>query len=160
MIDPGLLADGFERNTWILEAQAKGLSHADALLQTPYPVNCLNWVLGHLLEGRGLVLEMLGRPRVVPAAETARYARESDPVLEDGPDVLALGRLLDGLRRSGEEIAAAVRALGPEGLAAPVSPDDDETLGAKVHFRYFHDTYHTGQAELLRQVAGIGDKVI
>ena len=35
-----------------------------------------------------------------------------------------------------------------------------ESLGARLHFQYFHDTYHTGQTELLRQVTGVGDKII
>lgn len=30
----------------------------------------------------------------------------------------------------------------------------------RLHFDYFHDTYHTGQTEILRQVAGTDDQVI
>jgi hypothetical protein len=29
-----------------------------------------------------------------------------------------------------------------------------------IAFMYFHETYHTGQTELLRQLAGTDDKVI
>jgi uncharacterized damage-inducible protein DinB len=34
------------------------------------------------------------------------------------------------------------------------------SLAEWCQFFYFHDTYHTGQTDLLRQVAGANDKVI
>jgi hypothetical protein len=34
------------------------------------------------------------------------------------------------------------------------------SLGARLFGFYFHDTYHTGQTDLLRQVAGTDDKII
>jgi uncharacterized damage-inducible protein DinB len=34
------------------------------------------------------------------------------------------------------------------------------TVGSSVFFNYFHDTYHVGQTELLRQVAGVADAII
>jgi hypothetical protein len=162
VIDPGWLARQFERNTLIIRAQTEGLSHEESLLQAPYRINCLNWTLGHLLEGRGVVLDLLGIPRVVAPEETARYRRESDPILEEGPGVLPLDRLVVGLVESGAAISAALLSLDAPALAEEDEDEDSErtSLGDRVHFQYFHDTYHTGQTELLRQVAGIGDKII
>lgn len=162
MIDPAALADAFDRNGWVVRAQTDGLTHEDSLVQTPYRINCLNWVLGHLLDGRGRVLELLGRDRVVPASETLRYVRESDPVLGEGPGVLRLSRLLEGIEASGAAISAALRALDTTAMAAEVDSGEGrwEPLGSLVHFQYFHDTYHAAQTDLLRQVAGVGDKVI
>jgi hypothetical protein len=34
------------------------------------------------------------------------------------------------------------------------------TRGARLFFYYFHETYHVGQTELLRQLAGRDDKII
>jgi hypothetical protein len=31
---------------------------------------------------------------------------------------------------------------------------------ARILFAYFHDTYHTGQTDLLRQMSGKSDKII
>jgi len=162
MIDPNWMAEQFERNTWIIKEQTGGLTHAESLLQTPYRINCLNWTLGHLLEGRGVVLDLLGVPRLVAAAETARYRRESDPILQDGPGVLALDRLVAGLVDSGNAISAALGSLGEAALSVRLGDGDGEaiSLGERIHFQYFHDTYHTGQTELLRQVTGVGDKII
>ena len=156
------LAADFARNTWIVREQVAGLDHADSLLQTPYRINCLNWTLGHLLDNRGAVLDLLGEKRALPAAETARYRAESDPIREDGPEVLPLERLAAALEESQERIAAALAALDAEALAAESDRGDGTpaSLWSQLHFLYFHDTYHTGQTELLRQVTGVGDKII
>ncbi|MBU1494071.1 MAG: DinB family protein [Actinobacteria bacterium] len=162
MIDPRWLARQFERNTWILTEQTAGLSHGDSLLQTPYRINCLNWTLGHLLDGRGRVLELLGATRVVADSDTARYRRESEPIVEDGPGVLPLDRLVAALKESQASLSAALARLDTAAMA--VETDDRAghlvPLGEQLHFLYFHDTYHTGQTELLRQVFGVGDKII
>jgi len=162
VIDPGLLAEAFERNTWIIRAQAEGLDHTAALMQTPYRINCLNWTLGHILDGRGTLLEMMGAEPVLTGAETARYRRESDPVLEDGPGVLPLERLLEALDETQVRLSAALGALDEAAIGeeADVGEGRMVSLGARLHFEYFHDTYHTGQTELLRQVAGTDDKII
>jgi uncharacterized damage-inducible protein DinB len=34
------------------------------------------------------------------------------------------------------------------------------TVGQRVFFLYFHESYHVGQTELLRQLAGKNDKII
>ena len=85
-----LLADAFQRNTWIIERQANGLSHADSLVQTTYNINCLNWVLGHIANSRDDLLELLGRERMMDEDDAAQYKRESEPITEDGPGVLPL----------------------------------------------------------------------
>ena len=33
-------------------------------------------------------------------------------------------------------------------------------LSERIFFLYFHETYHVGQTELLRQLTGVDDKVI
>jgi len=33
-------------------------------------------------------------------------------------------------------------------------------LGVRLNGFYFHGTYHTGQTDLLRQIAGTNDKII
>ena len=162
MIDTGLLAEAFERNTWIIRAQTEGLDHAACLIQTPYRINCLNWTLGHILDGRGRLLEMAGAEPVLSGDETSRYRRESDPVLEDGPGVLPLQRLLQALDETQARMSAALGALDEAAFSEETDVGDGRmmSLAARFHFGYFHDTYHTGQTELLRQVTGVGDKVI
>jgi len=39
-------------------------------------------------------------------------------------------------------------------------PDSDRTIAERLRFLMWHETYHVGQTEYLRQLAGKGDKVI
>jgi hypothetical protein len=153
------LGKAFARNLRIVAAQSEGLTHQDSLRQTPH-VNCLNWVLGHIAEGRDQVLALLGEPAVL-GEEGAGYRRESDPVTGEGPGVVPLERLLAVLKEGQERIAAALAGLSEEALAEE-RRDGERVLplGTLLHFAYFHDTYHAGQTELLRALAGKTDKVI
>lgn len=153
------LAKAFARNLWILTTQAEGLSHQDSLRQTPH-VNCLNWVLGHLAEGRDQVLALLGEARVLGEAG-ARYRRESDPITGDGPGVVPLERLLSVLKDGQGRITMSLGGLS-DGALREERPEGERrlTLGERLVFAYFHDTYHTGQTELLRALAGKTNKVI
>jgi len=159
MLTTKSLAKAFARNLWIVEAQAAGLSHQDSLVQAP-GMNCLNWVLGHLADNRDQVLGMLGEAPAL-GEESARYRRESDPVTGDGPGVISLERLLAVLKEGQGRISAALSALPGEALGEEEMVGDRRlTLGERLQFAYFHDTYHTGQTELLRAAAGRTDRVI
>lgn len=160
MLDATTIVKDFERNTRIVEMQAEGLSHGDSLLQPPFRANCFNWVVGHLLVNRDRALESLDADPVLSVAEADRYANESEPVMSDGPDVIPFPRLLDLLRESQRRLAEALDG-NDEALAREVSHGErTSTIGKRIHFLYFHDTYHTGQTEILRQLAGTDDKVI
>jgi hypothetical protein len=161
MIDPQWLVEGYARNVRIIERQVEGLSHEDSLLQTPYNINCLNWVIGHIVAGRDHALESLGAEPVMSDAERSRYARESDPIRREGPDVMPLPRLMELLRGSQHRLESALGPMSHDDLSVETTWGATlTTLGALVHFRYFHDSYHTGQTDLLRQVAGTNDAVI
>ena len=91
----------------------------------------------------------------------ARYARESDPITADGPGVLPLEELLAVLARSQDALARALARATPEELARPLPAGERTvTVAERVFFRYFHETYHVGQTELLRQLTGVDDKII
>ncbi len=160
MVTMEYLALRFGANIQIMEAQAEGLSHADSLLQMPFRANCLNWVLGHLLNSRLTVMRLLDLEDEYPISreELARYVRESDPITADGEGVLKMERLFELLNATQEKIAERLVQLTTEDLMTP--DEKGTTLGQRLLFSYFHDTYHTGQTELHRQLAGMDDKVI
>ena len=160
MITNTQLAEAFGRNLSILQRQTEGLSHADSLRQPPFRGNCLNWVLGHMAESRDSTLKALG---VAPSSgeAVARYAGESEPITADDASALPLNELLRLLAASQEALAAALGRATPEDLARELQVGPrSTTVGARVFFSYFHETYHVGQTELLRQLAGANDKVI
>lgn len=161
MFGPQEFVRAFARNVAIVEMQSDGLTHSDSLIQTPYSVNCFNWVVGHLVTGRDDALSLVGAARVWSPETEERYRRESDPILEDGPGVLPFVDLLQALVETQRRIEQSVGDLTGQQLAVEtLSGDKPVSLASRLRFAYFHDTYHTGQTEILRQFAGTDDKVI
>ncbi|HYN88215.1 MAG TPA: hypothetical protein VER55_06785, partial [Ardenticatenaceae bacterium] len=75
--------------------------------------------------------------------------------------LLTLEQLLDLLGRGQERIAAGLERITPDALGREIQVGQRTmTVGQRLFGLYFHDTYHTGQTELLRQLAGTNDKVI
>ncbi len=161
MIDPEQLANAFGLNLNIIRMQTEGLTHEDSLLQPPFRGNCLNWVLGHITLNRNRVLEALGEEPVLSAEETVLYETGSEPLTGEEDGVLTLVMLLAALERAQENIATALGKIPVEELASEIKVGDRSmTLGQRLFGLYFHETYHTGQTEILRQLAGMDDKVI
>ncbi len=161
MIQIQEMVEAFDRNWHIIQAQTEGLSHAQCLLQLPFRGNCMNWVLGHILDTRNNLLVAVGQEPILTKEESARYSHGSEPVCEDGEHVIPLERLLNLLQQGQERIASGLARLTSDDLAREVRDHRGEiTLANRLFFLYFHETYHTGQTELLRQLAGTDDKVI
>lgn len=155
------IANGFDRNRNLVHRQADGLSHADSLLQPPFRGNCFNWVLGHIVVHRDKVIRVLDGEPVLDSATTDRYENESNPITEDGPHIVDFARLLSMLDESQSRVEKALFDRGETGMRRSVEIRDKTVpLWKRVDFLLFHDTYHTGQTELLRQLAGVDDKVI
>jgi len=161
MISTQELLEAYGRNLSIIQEQTDGLSHEQCLLQPPFRGNCMNWVLGHIAETRNSLLKTLGEEPMMTPAECARYGHGSEPVCAGGEGVIKLERLLAMLQHSQDRFAVLLPRLTPEDLQKLVKDHRGQvTLGNRLFFLYFHDTYHTGQTELLRQLAGTDDKVI
>jgi uncharacterized damage-inducible protein DinB len=161
MIDPEQLANAFGLNLNIIRMQTEGLTHEDSLLQPSFRGNCMNWVLGHIATNRNRVLTTLGEEPVLSAEEAARYETSSDPITGEEEGILTLVMLLAALERAQEKIATALGRITVEKLAREIKVGDRTmTLGQRLFGLYFHETYHTGQTEILRQLAGMDDKVI
>jgi len=161
VFSPAQFVRAFARNATIVQMQAKDLSHADSLIQTAYNVNCFNWVVGHLITGRDDLLRAVGGSAVWSLDTEERYRRESDPIVEDGPGVLSFNDLLDALAETQRRIDQSVGELTEQQMAVEtLSGDKPVSLASQIRFFYFHDTYHTGQTEILRQFAGVNDRII
>lgn len=161
MITVEEIVQALGRNAAIAERQAAGLSHAESLIQPPVRGNCMNWVLGHIVHSRNLMLESLGAPHAIEHSLIERYQRESQPVAAPGDAPATLEELLGALRRSQELLGAAAAQATPEQLSAEQRLGSATmTVAQLLFFRYFHESYHVGQLELLRQLAGRDDKVI
>ena len=161
MIGPESFIDAFALNLNIIQRQTEGLTHSDSLLQPPCRGNCLNWVLGHIAVNRDRVLQLLGEEAALSEAEAARYTAGSKPVTGEEEDILSLDELLDALQRAQAGIAAALGRATPADLTVEMETGARTmTVAQRLFGLYFHETYHTGQTELLRQLAGTDDKVV
>ena len=155
------LIQGLERNLGIIRAQTKGLSHADSLLQLPFRGNCLNWVLGHIVANRNTLLRFLGEEAILSEAQAERYGYGSEPVCGDADDILTLEQLLALLEQSQSALTARLQKITAEELAREEQSFlGVTTLGQLIFFLFWHESYHAGQPEYLRQLAGKDDKVI
>ena len=162
MISTQDLVNGYQRNLQIVQLQTEGLSHEESLLQLPFRANCLNWVVGHILTNRRNILKLLGAEKALADIDLDHYERESQPIMGAGPGVLVLDELLGHLAASQKLLETALAKETPETLqrTAPYRDRPERPVAFWLFFLYFHDSYHVGQTELLRQAAGRDDKII
>ncbi len=145
----------------IIHDQTGGLTQADTLVQPRPSGNCMNWVLGHLLESQISLLAALGGESPFDPARLTRYERESQPILGEEPGVLPLDQLLAGHDAVFAAIDARLGELSEADFEEEIQIRDRPVKrGWRVFFLHFHYTYHIGQLEFLRQLAGKTDKII
>lgn len=160
---PRSIRESIERSQWVLDRQTEGLSHADSLRQPAPRGNCLNWVLGHIALHREFMLATLGHEPVLSQEALARYVRGSQPITGDGDGVLPLDELLATLSSQQERLSSAIDTMPAESFTAPVqakTDDPDATVLDELTVLAWHETYHLGQTEYLRQLSGVNDAVI
>jgi hypothetical protein len=145
----------------ILIQQTEGLSHADSLIQPQPGGNCLNWVMGHLAVNLVEILKVLGEDSPDDLPDLSRYRIGSEPIRGEEEGVLSLQLLIDIYSKLTECIKSKLDRM--------TEADFDEEIdfwqgmtrrGYVAFFYFFHNTYHLGQLEQLRNLAGRTEKVI
>lgn len=159
MIDAATIQKTYERNMMVIKMQVEGLKHEDSMLQLPFRGNCLNWVLGHLAATRQLILAWMDAPQVMNEAEIERYTRESEPVVGEGEDVIRLERMIEILEESQEAMNQRLGEMTEAELQKEMNEKGTQ-LWERLEFYAWHEGYHAGQMEYLRQLAGKDDKVV
>lgn len=160
MLSPQDLSEAFARNVMIIKMQTEGLTHEDSLRQLPFNGNCLNWVLGHIAMYRDQILTMLGESPIMDG-QGIRYQTDSDPMTEADAQTCSLEELLTWIDHTQERLSAALLSMDEAALSRELTRGERKTTVSKqLFFGYFHESYHVGQTELLRQLAGKNDKII
>lgn len=152
----------FQTNHYVINAQLDGLTHEDSLLQLPFRGNCINWVLGHMLVSRETLLnQFMGIEREWTEEEIQRYKFDSEPITSaDEPAILHLDRLLADIERTQKQLEEGFAEISEAQLAQIIDEERQITAGYRMLFLAWHEGYHAGQLEYLRQLAGKDDKVI
>ena len=153
------LIEELEMNYGLIQSQMKGLGHFDTLLQLPFRGNCANWVLGHIVEGRNDMLKFLGLIPLWDDAACALYRSGSAAITSSESPHLSLECLMMDLKAMHNLLLETLAQSSQEQLDSPTAHPDDGSLGNLMARMTWHETYHLGQLELLRQLAGKEDAV-
>jgi hypothetical protein len=137
----------------IIAGKVEGLTHADSMKQLPFPGNCMNWNLGHLLVYRYQILGVIDGATEADPEEFAIYGAGSEP-LTDSDAAIPLETLVERLGVASEAIVAALQAMPAGRLDEMYDADNGVTIDDRLQFYLiFHESYHTGQLEPLRELA-------
>ena len=152
----------FQTNHWVIKQQMDGLTHEDSLLQLPFRGNCANWVLGHLVVSReGILQDHMGIAGEWTEDEIARYKYDSEPITSaDDAGLLPLERIMADIDRTQKLLEDGLVEVSDAQLAVIVDEERQRTAGYSMLFTAWHEGYHVGQLEYLRQLAGKDDKII
>ncbi len=144
------LARLYETVYGVVRRNLGDIGEEESLQAPPGGANCVNWVFGHIVATRQVVLRLTGagpwwdeeRARTYSAGEDGSWS----------PDrALPLQVLLADYERSQQLLAGAFPGLSGEALTAP---GFFGTVGDTLAFLQFHEGYHAGQLGILRRVLG------
>ena len=151
------LANMYEISYGAINRNLQDVTEEQSLIQPQPCGNCLNWVLGHIVLYRGMMLKMIGGSPVLEAAQAATYQRGSKP----GPDskYLDLATLRGLLSDAHQRLIPALSAISDEELSRKVPEEFNRPplagpTGEALARLQFHESYHAGQIGLLRRIAG------
>jgi DinB superfamily len=151
--DAAGLDQAFKTNHWLIHQLVDGLNHADSIVQPPYQGNCLNWVLGHIIVSRNRVLKLLEVIPVWSDDEINLYDTGSKPITGDEQGIKFEDQLAT-LDFAQDRIQTALGEIGSDQLDLVVETSRGiKPVGKHISGLNWHETYHIGQLELLREIA-------
>ena len=158
MTQPESILQMLAFNEYTLTQQLAGITAEETLLQLPFRGNCLNWVMGHIVEARNYMLDLLDEERVWSEEKCRLYETRSAAIT--GPDDPHYD--WDEILNAAEESLSRVRAKLEGMTAEQLSEEDGEggTLGEQLIRMAWHEAYHVGQTEILRQLANKSDQAL
>ena len=155
-----ILIDLMQFNHEVIHLQLKDITHAESLIQPLFRGNCMNWVIGHILDVRQGWLDLLGLPGILSAGEQKKYGYGSEPITT-ADQACQLDSLVSRLDESLATLVGKLESLTQADLDREVEIWRGKLpLAQALSFFQWHEAYHTGQLELLRQLAGKNDHVI
>lgn len=161
MSTQSILVEDYSRNSWLVRRHLEGLSDADAFIQPGGTGNCIHWIFGHILLCRVEMLAWLGQPAPVTAAALKRYDTGSQPVGPASTDVCSLEQLKAWWDAVDKVFIPAIQNASDETLQRMIDGwNGMQPLENRLHFFHFHETFHIGQFEILRHLAGKTEALI
>ncbi len=147
------LLNTYDANTWLLNRLVADVTHAESLQTPKATINCMNWIVGHVLAGRHEALELLEFTAFWGEDQLGLY-RSGSATLTDQEAALEFNFLVDELQRSQELLEAALGAASEPQLQTVVETRRGEKpIWKHVDGLAWHETFHVGQVDLLRAYA-------
>jgi uncharacterized damage-inducible protein DinB len=150
----GILTRQIRMNESIARRNLDGISHEDSLVRAAADGTHINWIVGHIVAIRSLLLPVLRQEPVLDSDHVASYRAG----LKDDSLIAPFETIVDRFHQSTERMLAAVASASDDDYAkpAPFSPgrDPNETVGSLLERFMIHEGYHLGQTGILRRVAG------
>lgn len=145
----------------ILQRQAEDLTHEDSLLQPLPGGNCLNWVLGHLVVNLVEIFDVLEGKLPEDLPDLTHYRIGSEPIRGEEEGVLSLQELIETYSLLNNKIINRLDQISEKDFEEEIDFWQGKSRRGYVAFIYFfHNTYHLGQLEFLRNLAGKTEKII
>lgn len=139
----------FDFHLKAIHLNLEGVTHEDSLVQPQAGGNCINWVLGHIVATRKLILGLMKEELDWTEEEAAPYMRGSEPLRES--KALTISRIVADLEASQKKLMAGLGEPPPDEWD---SPSNGETKRDTLAFLQFHEAYHIGQLGTLRRLLG------
>ena len=150
---PALYVNILGTSNYVIKQKTEGLTHADSMLQLPFPGNCMNWILGHLMVYRMQCLGVIDGVSEHDEDEFGLYGFGSEP-MTDSDKAIPLETLLARLDTLSEQIAAALEKMPESRLDELLDEAHGVTVAQRLHFNLvYHEAYHVGQLEPLYELA-------
>ncbi|MGB7339722.1 MAG: DinB family protein [Phototrophicaceae bacterium] len=143
----------------IVLQQLDGLSNEDMLRQPQPRGNCANWVLGHIIASRHSMTRLFDKPFVWDQATIKLYNYGSDPITSAESPHIPLEALLEAYETSKVSLLECLEQATDADLEKVIN-DQGTTANDRISFMIWHESYHSGQFEYLRQLADKNDKVV
>ena len=145
MIRPQFLSEQYSDTYNQVKNVTAGISQSESLLEIGPGVNCLNWLVGHIVVARCNFLTFLDVPSIWGMDEIRRYIPGSTPIMND-EDATPFAQLLADFDRSQEQLTTALAQVVPADLT---SVRQDKSIAEHLAYYAAHEAQHTGQIELI-----------
>lgn len=130
-------------NYKVISMNIEGITNEEAMIFPNGDVNCMNWILGHLIYIRNAFLNVLGEESVWDNEKFSCYNRGEIPLTRKD-EFVNFEELKSYLKETQNKLEAKLNSL--ESID-PVIINDVSGLS-------FHEIYHGGQFGYLRRILG------
>ncbi|MDX1377947.1 MAG: DinB family protein [Anaerolineales bacterium] len=147
------LIGDYEFTTMLVHRLVDGLTHEETLIQLPFEVNCLNWVLGHIVTNRSHALEVVSADHAWQEDVRRLYHTGTENITPEGESI-QVDVLLKHLDESVDLLKTALENAGDEYLSENFTNyRGEKTREAHLSGFHWHETYHIGQLEIFKALA-------